>query len=167
MEGDDRPQWPWKVAALVNGRIRGKEILLSLCRRAHRDKAQCLHSFSVPIFLQPQVHGVMIWVQKELGLGPEQFPSHSFDLMHFSNKEVIKLIILSYDYCLALWMIMQVCLWVVYLVHHLGPDQNISKKLLDGLPWTFVLIFRVQRRIFEWLWRSLDFRSSAIIRSKF
>lgn len=49
MEGDDRPQWPWKVAALVNGRIRGKEILLSLCRRAHRDKAQCLHSFSVPI----------------------------------------------------------------------------------------------------------------------
>lgn len=97
MEGDDRPQWPWKVAALVNGRIRGKEILLSLCRRAHRDKAQCLHSLSVPIFLQPQVHGVMIWVQKELGLGPEQFPSHSFDLMHFSNKEVIKLIILSYD----------------------------------------------------------------------
>lgn len=36
-------------------------------------------------------------MQKELGLGPEQFPSHSFDLMHFSNKEVIKLIILSYD----------------------------------------------------------------------
>lgn len=44
MEGDDGPQWPRKVAALVNGRIRGKEILLSLCRRAHRDKAQCLYS---------------------------------------------------------------------------------------------------------------------------
>lgn len=42
MEGDDGPQWPWKVTALVNGRIRGKEILLSLCRRAHRDKTQCL-----------------------------------------------------------------------------------------------------------------------------
>lgn len=49
MEGDDRPQWPRKVAALVNGRIRGKEILLSLRRRARRDKAQCLHSFSVPV----------------------------------------------------------------------------------------------------------------------
>lgn len=73
MEGDDRPQWPWKVAALVNGRIRGKEILLSLCRRAHRDKAQCLHSVSVPICLQPQVYCVIIRVQSELKRGHEPF----------------------------------------------------------------------------------------------
>lgn len=92
MEGDDRPQWPWKVAALVNGRIRGKEILLSLCRRAHRDKAQCLHFFSVPIVLQPQVHCVIIRVQQERGLGHELFiPSHSIGFMCYSNKEVLQL----------------------------------------------------------------------------
>lgn len=89
MEGDDHPQWPWKVAALVNGRIRGKEILLSLCRRAHRDKAQCLHSFSVLLVLQPRVHCVIIRLQYELGLGHEpSIPSRSIDFMQGNDWTV-------------------------------------------------------------------------------
>lgn len=78
MEGDGHPQWPWKVAALVNGRIRGKEILLSLCRRTHRDKARCLHSFSARIALQPRVCCVISRAQSERTLGDELLiPSHS------------------------------------------------------------------------------------------
>lgn len=68
MEGDDRPQWLWKVAALVNGRIRGKEILLSLCRRTHRDKAWCLHSFSVPIVVQPGLNTVPFYMSFTLSV---------------------------------------------------------------------------------------------------
>lgn len=75
MEGDDRPQWLWKVAVLVNRRIRGKEILLSLWRRAHGDKTQCLHSFSARTGLQIQVHCMINQAQKEWGLGDA---SHSF-----------------------------------------------------------------------------------------
>lgn len=56
MEGDERPQWPWKVAALVNGRIRGREILFRFVGEPTETKLS-VYTLSLYLFLQPQVHG--------------------------------------------------------------------------------------------------------------
>lgn len=92
MEGDDGPQWPRKVAALVNGRIRGKEILLSLCRRAHRDKAQCLYPFP-RTYIPPAPRPLR---SSECQKSRDWDLNRFFLLLFFSNdKDVIKCIVLS------------------------------------------------------------------------
>ncbi|TNN63564.1 hypothetical protein EYF80_026216 [Liparis tanakae] len=91
MEGDDRPQWPRKVAALVNGGIRGDETLPSWCRRAHGDKAQCLPSPSVPGVLRLRERCVITRAPQDLFSGPEAEAPRKDDAIAWSRHSVVHL----------------------------------------------------------------------------